>query len=95
MVFQPGPDPNRAPGGKRKGAGRPTKAAAAVKQTARELYLAEIEKQAKEQAEAYFKFAKDDPATARHLADKILPPVQKLEHSGNVIFNSNVPEDED
>jgi hypothetical protein len=35
------------------------------------------------------------PATIRHAVDNLLPPEQKLVHSGNIAYVTNLPKEED
>ena len=65
-----------AKGGKRPGAGRPTKQAAAEKILVAEVMHERIEKRAVELADKYVETALEDPATLRHLIERYLPPAK-------------------
>lgn len=95
--FKPGVDPRRGKGGKRPNSGRPTK-----KQTARRQWVeAELRKlffqHGKEIVDEAIRLGKggkvkkgSSPATIRHMVDKLLPPVERVQHSGSVIYNTNL-----
>ena len=70
MPFQKGH--KLAKGGKREGAGRKTKAELQVKQSFLDRLIAEREEQAEILAGSYYRMALEDPATMRHLVDKVL-----------------------
>jgi hypothetical protein len=76
-----------AKGGKREGAGRPTKEQAAEKESFRQALERKREELAEELANAYYDMAlgtRDETATMRHVVDKVIPPIEKYEHSGEV-----------
>lgn len=84
-------------GGKKPGAGRKSrrqKELEAWTEKAARDYLA---KHAKRIMERYVKAAAGTKsvATTRHAVDKIIPPLEKVQHSGNVIFNNNLPTETD
>jgi hypothetical protein len=72
MPFKKGERlPNQ--GGKREGAGRPTKEQVAEKESFRQALERKREERAEELAGAYYDMALADPATMRHAVDKVLP----------------------
>jgi hypothetical protein len=75
MKFQQGH--KFAKGGKRPGAGRPSKAQLAERESLRQAIEREREKRAGVLAARYVEMAQEDPATMRHLVDKVLPDEQK------------------
>jgi hypothetical protein len=75
MKFQKGH--KFAKGGKRPGAGRPSKAQLAERESLRQAIEREREERAGVLAARYVEMAQEDPATMRHLVDKVLPDEQK------------------
>jgi hypothetical protein len=71
MKFQKGH--KFAKGGKRPGAGRPSKAQLAERESLRQAIEREREERAGVLAARYVEMAQEDPATMRHLVDKVLP----------------------
>ena len=67
---------NLAKGGKRPGAGRPTREVAEAKKQAGDILRNYLELNLKLLAEAYLKHALEDPATTRHAIDRFLPPAK-------------------
>ena len=82
MKFQKGH--KLAKGGRREGAGRPTREQAAEKESFRQALERKREAKAGILADKYYEMALNDPATMRHLVDKVIPPMEKVEHSGKV-----------
>lgn len=75
MPFQKG---NKlAKGGKRPGAGPPTKEQKANKISFLEALEREREKRASKLVEKYYEMAESDPATMRHLVDRVMPPAKQ------------------
>jgi hypothetical protein len=66
-----------ASGGKRKGAGRPTKEEVAERESLRSAIERKREERANSLADKYFEMAMDDPATMRHLVDKVMPDLDE------------------
>jgi hypothetical protein len=96
MKFERGNKVGR--GGKRPGAGRPTKQEAAAKLAFLRALERERDKRGARLAQRYFDMAEQDPATMRHVVDKVLANAkQDVEHSGLIVheIQTNVPDDED
>jgi hypothetical protein len=93
MPFQNG---NRfAKGGKRPGSGRKSNKQKEAEQAAADVIRGILEAKAGDIARhALARLYENDQLLARVL-EKIWPTVQKTLHSGNVIFNTNIPEDDD
>src|SRR5690349_24250444 len=80
MPFQPG---NKlARGGKRPGAGHPTKERVIARETLREAIERLRDERAAEISATYFGMAASDPATMRHLIDKAIPDKAALQPAG-------------
>jgi hypothetical protein len=85
MPFKPGNQEAR----KRKirGGGPPTKEQLAERESFRQALERKREERAEELATAYYDMAlgtRDETATMRHVVDKVIPPIEKHEHSGEV-----------
>jgi hypothetical protein len=77
MPFQKG---NKY-GGKRAGAGRPTKEAMAIKQAIAEKYWAEVEERIEKLFERYFR----EKGSARDVINRVVPYAKTgVEHSGEI-----------
>jgi hypothetical protein len=63
-------------GGKREGAGRPTDEKRAEKLSFLQALERKREELADKMAAQYYVFAKTDPATMRHLVDRVMPPAK-------------------
>ena len=95
MRFQKGQRrPNQ--GGKRARAGRPTKEEKARRQWVEAELRKLLFQHGKEIVDEAIRLGKggkikkrSSPATIRHMVDKLLPPVERVQHSGNVIYNTN------
>jgi hypothetical protein len=57
--------------------GRPTKEEVAKRESLRQMIERKREEEAEAFQQAYFKMAKDDPATMRHFIDKVIPPQER------------------
>jgi hypothetical protein len=75
MKFQQGH--KFAKGGKRPGAGRPSKAQLAERESLRQAIEREREERASVLAARYVEMAQEDPATMRHLVDKVMPDLHE------------------
>src|SRR5262249_44038909 len=64
-------------GGRRPGAGRPTKEQAAQKESLRQAIERKREELANAFSNAYLGMALNDPATMRHLVDKLIPDAKQ------------------
>lgn len=64
--------------------GRPTREQRKIKLTYEQAFNKRIAQRAVAAANKYIDFAMTDPATARHMADKFIPPVQKIEHTADL-----------
>lgn len=91
MPFQKGH--KLAKGGKRPGAGAPTKEQKANKLSFLQALEAEREKRSGILSGRYYDMAMEDPATMRHIVDRVMPPAkQEIGITGTLVFKSNVPE---
>ena len=85
MPFQKG---NKL-GGKREGAGRPTKEQRQQQDAFLKALIKERDKRALKLAMRYFEFAEQDPATMRHAVDKVIANAkQEIEHSGHITYEA-------
>ena len=75
MAFHVGNKHGR--GGRRPGAGRPTKEQAAQKESLRQAIERKREELANAFSNAYLGMALSDPATMRHLVDKLIPDAKQ------------------
>ena len=75
MAFHVGNKHGR--GGRRPGAGRPTKEQAAQKESLRQAIERKREELANAFSNAYLGMALNDPATMRHLVDKLIPDAKQ------------------
>jgi hypothetical protein len=66
-----------ASGGKREGAGRPTKEELAERESLRAAIERKREERAAALADRYLEMAEEDPATMRHLVDKVMPDLDE------------------
>jgi hypothetical protein len=87
---------------KRRAGGRPTKEQQAEKKATQELAREKLEARVDPVMDEYLRLAEggkvkkgSSPATIRHAVDHLLPPEQKLFHSGNIIFTTNLPDEGD
>lgn len=62
-----------AKGGKRPGAGRPSKAQLAARKQVEERVWQKLEAAVDKVVKKYLQFAEEDPATCRHAVDKLIP----------------------
>jgi hypothetical protein len=83
MPFKPGNNY----GGKREGAGRPTKKDVELKQTAAQIARDLLEERTREIMASYLQFAHNDPATSRHAVDKIIPDLKDVERERTLTVN--------
>src|SRR5215510_14482469 len=94
MKFQQGH--KFAKGGKRPGAGRPSKAQLAERETLRAAIERKREARANDLADKYFEMAMTDPSTMRHLVDKVMPDVDETPPAPQAItfiqFNADSPQ---
>ena len=67
--FAPGPDSRRGKGGKREGAGRPTKDEQEEVLTLAQAIEREGQRRAVRLAQRYYEMAEEDPPTMRHVID--------------------------
>jgi hypothetical protein len=86
-----------AKGGRRPGAGRKSNKQKELEAWTEKVARDYLAKHAKRIMERYIKNAAGakSAATTRHAVDKIIPPLEKVQHSGNVIFASNLQEETD
>jgi hypothetical protein len=66
-----------ASGGKREGAGRPSRQEIARRESLRQAIERKREERAAALADKYFDMAMEDPATMRHLVDKVMPDLDE------------------
>ena len=82
MKFQKGH--RLAKGGRREGAGGRRKS----RWPRRSLFVKRFERKREEKAgiltDKYYEMALNDPATMRHLVDKVIAPVERVEHGGEI-----------
>src|SRR5262252_3461581 len=64
-------------GGKRPGAGRPSKAQLAERESLRAAIERKREERAAALADKYLEMAEEDPTTMRHLVDKVMPDLEE------------------
>ena len=90
MPFEPGNQ--LAKGGKREGAGRPTKLEAEAKETAAQRARKMLEDAYQPVFKTYVALAQggQDPTTTRHFVDKILPDDKDLNHGQTIIVNLGI-----
>ena len=83
-------------GGHRENAGRPTKAEIAERESLRQAIERKRQERAASLADKYFDMAMEDPATMRHLVDKVMPDLDETPPAPQTItfiqFGNNPPQ---
>ena len=88
----------RNQGGRRPGAGRKSKEQKVREEATEKRLRDEMFKHGWKILDEYIRIAKggkmkkgQSPATLRHAIDKLLPPLEKVQHTGNVTYVTNLP----
>lgn len=91
MPFKPGNHAEKRR--KKRAGGRPTREQKQLEAWTEKIARDYLAKHAPRIMERYAKLAASgkSAATTRHAVDKILPPVEKVMHTGNVIYHTNLP----